>query len=147
MKKSNGAKYLAIISTIVVVLAVVSAVIILDPPELQRQRRMDGRRIRDLINISLSVDSYWERKKALPPDLATLEKEPGLRIPMKDPETGLPYVYEIKNTKTYRLCAVFSVDSSGEPQEYNLSRKWSHGAGKQCFNLKPLNKESKTDEE
>lgn len=146
MKKSNVAKYLAIISTGVVVLAVVAAVMILDPPGLQRQRRMDGRRIRDLINISLSVDSYWERKKALPPDLATLEKEPGLRIPMKDPETGLPYVYETKDGKSYRLCAVFSVDSSDESQEYNSSRKWSHGAGKQCFDLKPLTKENEINE-
>jgi hypothetical protein len=145
MKKSKVARNLAIISIVVVLSVVVAAVIILDPPALQRQRRMDGRRVRDLITIAQSIDSYWERKKSLPLDLTTLEMEPGLKIPRKDPETGLPYFYETQSTKSYRLCAVFSVDSSEESQEYNLSRKWSHGAGRQCFDLKPRTKEGKTD--
>jgi hypothetical protein len=143
MKKLSGAKYLAIISTCVVVLTVIAAVTILDPPGLQHKRKIDARRVRDLINISRSVDTYWERKKSLPSDLATLEKEPGLRIPLKDPETGIAYIYEVMNGKSYRLCAVFSLDSSDESQEYYLSRKWSHGAGKQCFDLKPPTKNNK----
>lgn len=146
MERASGAKHLAIIVTIIVGLAVATAILILDPPGLQRQRKLDTRRIRDLTNISHSIDSYWERKKSLPPDLATLEREPGLKIPLKDPETGIAYVYEVTSSKSYRLCAVFSVDSSDESQEYNSSRKWSHGAGRQCFDLKPPKSEDKSDE-
>lgn len=145
MKRASGAKHLALIVTIIVGLAVVTAILLLDPPSLQRQRRLDTKRIRDLTNISYSIDSYWERKKSLPPDLATLDREPGLKIPLKDPETGIAYVYELTNSKSYRLCAVFSLDSSGESQECNPCRKWSHGAGRQCFDLKPLKSEDKTD--
>jgi hypothetical protein len=137
MKKLSGATYLAIISTIIIAVAVVAAVIILDPPGVQRKRRIDVHRVEDLTNISNSIDIYWERKKSLPPNIAVLEAEPGLKIPLKDPETGNPYVYAVTGSKSYRLCAVFSVDSSEESGGGCLSRTWSHGAGRQCFELKP----------
>jgi hypothetical protein len=136
--------YLAIISTVVVVLAVVAAIIIMDPPGLQRKSRIDAHRVDNLNNISSSIDSYWERKKSLPPDLSALDMEPGLKIPLKDPETSIPYLYEVTGKDSYRLCAVFSVDSSDEAEEYFRSRKWSHGAGRHCFDLKPSIKSSET---
>lgn len=145
MKGASGAKYLAIIATIIVALAVFAAITILDPPSLQRQRKLDARRTQDLRSISHSIDSYWERKKSLPPDLSALEREPGLKIPLQDPETGIAYTYQVTSSMSYQLCAVFSVDSSDESQEYNSSRKWAHGAGKQCFDLKPPKSEDKSD--
>lgn len=145
MKQTSGTKYLAIVVSIIVGLAVITAIFILDPPSVQRQRKLDSRRVRDLTNISHSIDSYWERKKSLPPDLATLDGEPGLKIPLKDPETGVAYVYEITSSKSYRLCAVFSLDSSGETRECNSRWKWPHGAGRHCFDLKPLKSEDKSD--
>lgn len=137
MKKPSGAKYLAVIATVVIVLSVVAAILILDPPGMQRKRRLDSKRVRNLMSISYSINSFWERKKSLPPDLATLEKEPGLRTTLRDPERGIPYDYQVTGSNAYRLCATFSLDSSDESQEYNNSRKWSHGAGKQCFDLTP----------
>ncbi len=137
MKKLGGSKNLAIIVTVIVVLSITAAILLLDPPAVQRQRRLDARRVKDLTGISYSIDSYWERKKSLPPDLATLEREPGLGVPLKDPQTGIAYGYEVTAPKSYRLCAVFELDSSDESREYRLSRKWSHGAGKQCFDLQP----------
>lgn len=145
MKRASGVKYLSALVIVIVALAVIAAILILDPPSLQRQRTLDGKRIRDLINISYSIDVYWERKKSLPPELAALEREPGLKVPLKDPETGVAYVYETTNGKSYRLCAVFSLDSSEESQGYDSYRKWSHGAGRHCFDLKPLKSEDKID--
>ncbi len=142
MKKLSGAKYLAVVATVVIVLSVVAAILILDPPEMQRKRRLDSRRVRDLTSISYSINSFWERKKSLPPDLTALEKEPGLKIILRDPETGIPYDYQVTGSNAYRLCATFSIDSSDESQEYNNPRKWSHGAGKQCFDLTPPKKEN-----
>jgi hypothetical protein len=86
MKKTGGAKYLAIIVTIIVVLAVIAGITILDPPSLQRQRKLDARRIQNLIGISYSIDAYWDRKSFT--SRPTSEQEPGLK-PLQDPETGL----------------------------------------------------------
>jgi hypothetical protein len=143
MKKLSGAKYLAIIASVIVVLSVITAIFILDPPGVQRQRRFDARRVEDLRNITYSIDSYWERKKSLPPNLATLESEPGLRAILKDPQSGTAYGYEVTAPKSYKLCAVFALDSSDESRECGKSRKWSHGAGKQCFILRPPDKADK----
>jgi hypothetical protein len=137
MKTGSGTKILAVTVSIVVGLAIGVAIYILDSPGVQRQRKMDTRRIKDLCDISHSIDTYWDRKKSLPFDLADLDREPGLKIALKDPETSISYVYEVTSNRSYRLCAVFSMDSSGESQEYYMSRKWAHGAGKQCFDLKP----------
>jgi hypothetical protein len=136
MKKFSGVTFLAVISTVVVLLAVIAAVIIMDPPGVQRKRRIDAHRVNNLKNISTAIDSYWERKKSLPASLNVLDREPGLKIPLKDPETGHPYNYEVLDKESYRLCAVFAVDSSDEAEEYGSLRKWSHGAGRHCFNLK-----------
>lgn len=143
MTKLSGAKELAIIASTVVVLSVIVAVFLLDPPGVQRQRRMDARRIEDLKSIEYSVDTYWERKKALPQSLAAMQKEPGLKTDLKDPQTGGAYEYQVKTPKSYSLCAVFSLDSSDNSQEFSTARKWSHGAGRQCFDLKPPEKADK----
>ena len=147
MKKLSGAKSLTIIATVVVVLSIIAAILILDPPGMQRQRRMDAQRVRDLENITYSIDVYWERQKTLPPDLAALDREPGLKAATKDPQTGISYDYRVTAPKSYKLCAVFALDCSDETQQkYPSSRKWSHGAGKQCFDLKPPAKSDKNDE-
>ena len=143
MNSRNGAKYLAISATAVVALAVVAAILLLDAPGVQRQRRLDERRVKDLRSIKYSIDTYWERKKSLPQDLGALEREPGLKTPLKDPQSGAVYSYEITASNAYRLCAVFALDSSDEVQEWGMSRRWSHGTGKQCFDLRPPDKASK----
>lgn len=143
MRKISGPKLLAIMASIIVGLSIVVAISLIDPPEVQRKRRLDARRVHDLASISYSIDLYWERKKTLPPDLSALEREPGLRPPLKDPKTGLVYWYEITTPKSYKLCAEFAFDSSDEAQEYRLTRKWSHGSGKQCFDLQPPTKPKK----
>ena len=107
MTSASVQKTLAFLVSAVVVCAVVTA-ILLDPPGVQRQRRMDGRRIEDLLSMERAAEEYWNRHKVLPPDLAALAKEPGLRVPEADPETGSPYVYEVTGPKSYRLCAVFA---------------------------------------
>ena len=88
MTSTSGNKILAGVVTTIVVGAVISAIVLLDPPGVQRQRKMDSRRIEDLVSIQRAIEEYWTRHKALPPDLATLGKEPGLLVPASDPETG-----------------------------------------------------------
>jgi hypothetical protein len=136
MTSTNGDKILAAVVTTIVVGAVITAIVLLDPPGVQRQRKMDERRIEDLMGIERAAEEYWTRHKALPPDLATLGKEPGLVVPANDPETGAAYVYETTGPKSYRLCAVFARTTAERGAIPGYLVKWAHGAGHHCFDLK-----------
>lgn len=138
MSRTDGVRRLAVVVSLIVSLAIVAAIMVLDPPDVQRQLRLDARRVSDMEYISNRIDLYWDRKKLLPEDLAMLAREPGLDgLPLKDPETGNSYVYEVTVVKTYRLCAVFALESPDELRGYDSALKWLHGAGRHCFDLKP----------
>ena len=84
----------------------------------------------------MSVNGYFSRHKALPPDLDTLAKEPGYHISRNDPETGKPYGYLIQGDTSYRLCGDFAGDSASDSPQFigaYTDVKWAHGAGHQCF--------------
>ena len=135
MTSVSGTRILASAVTAIVVGTVITAIVLLDPPGVQRQRKMDERRVEDLSSLQRATEEYWTRHKALPSDLATLSKEPGLRVPETDPETGSPYVFEVTGPKSYRLCAVFARDSAERASSPYASVKWAHGAGRHCFDL------------
>jgi hypothetical protein len=124
------------IVTVVVVSAVVAAVVILGPPSLQRQRKLDEVRVQNLTYIGRSVNSYFIRHKELPLNLETLAKEQGYYIERSDPDTGKPYGYQIIDPHSYRLCADFTTESAMDsPNSYNVysNTTWAHGQGHQCF--------------
>jgi hypothetical protein len=135
MRTTRGDKILAAVVTAVVVGAVITAIVLLDPPGVQRQRKLDARRIDDLMSIQRAAEEYWTRHKALAPDLAALGKEPGLVVPTNDPETGAAYVYEITGPKSYRLCAVFARTTAERDAIPGYLVRWAHGAGRHCFDL------------
>jgi hypothetical protein len=124
MTSTTGNKLLAAVVTTIVVGAVITAIVLLDPPGVQRQRKMDSRRIEDLMSIQRATEEYWTRHKVLPPDLATLGKEPGLLVPANDPETGAPYASDFARTTAERAATPI----------YLI--QWSHGAGRHCLDLK-----------
>ncbi len=134
MTSASAHKILAWVVSAVVISAVVTA-ILLDPPGIQRQRKMDARRVEDLSSIKRAIEEYCNRHKVLPTDLATLAKEPGLRVAATDPDTGSPYVYEVTGPNSYRLCAVFARDSSERSAVPYYSVSWAHGPGRHCFDL------------
>jgi hypothetical protein len=136
MTSTEGEKILAAVVTTIVVGAVITAIVLLDPPGVQRQRRIDERRIEDLMSIQRAAEEYWTRHKVLPPDLTALGKEPGLVVPATDPETGAGYVYEITGPKSYRLCAVFARSTAERGTIPGYLVQWAHGAGHHCFDLK-----------
>ena len=143
MTSASAHKILAWVVSAVVIGAVVTA-ILLDPPGVQRQRKMDARRVEDLSSIQRATEEYWNRHKVLPTDLATLAKEPGLRVAATDPDTGSPYVYEVTGLNSYRLCAVFAFDSSERAAVPYYSVTWAHGAGRHCFDLTIPKKDKET---
>jgi hypothetical protein len=54
----------------------------------------------------------------------------GTRINPRDPETGEPYRYTIKNETTYELCATFAAQ-----RQSDYSVFWNHPAGEHCFTI------------
>ena len=135
MRSIGVGKVLAASATAIVAGAVIAA-ILLDPPGEQRRRKMDSRRVEDLMSIQRSVAEYWSRHRALPPDLAALGREPGLLVPSNDPETGAAYAYEATGPRSYRLCAEFARSTSERPWIPAYLESWSHGAGRHCYDLR-----------
>jgi hypothetical protein len=136
MNDSVGSARLAIVLSIVVAAAVATAIVIINPPA-QRRGRVDERRIEELGQIRDDIDLYWKRHQAIPRDLPALAGEPGFTTPTLDPETAVPYSYEIKDADSYRLCASFALDSGDAKyrQYRSYANEWAHPAGRFCFDF------------
>jgi hypothetical protein len=136
MNRSEGSTRLAIVLSVAVAAAVAAAIVMIDPPA-QRQRRLDERRVADLMEIFQQINTYWNRHGAFPSDLAELDSEPGFDTPPREPGTSTPYGYEVKDTDSYQLCANFSLDTGAlrYPQWDRNGSKWAHPAGRFCFDL------------
>lgn len=125
---------IAICLAVVVIAMVIVGVSLLDSPAQERLRRLDERRVDDLRELSNELDFYWTREGTLPGSLEELANEPGVFVELFDPETGQPYEYRIVGYNTYELCAVFALDTA-EEQDRFYKDVWSHGPGRQCFQL------------
>jgi hypothetical protein len=116
-----------------VVGAIVAGLVLIGPPTVERMRRLDDIRVRDLTQLSHAVDLYWQREEKLPPSLDALAGAPS--VPFRsttDPSTSEPYAYRALDATHYELCATFEAeDVDGD---YN-DRFWVHGAGRRCFEL------------
>lgn len=131
-------RWLAIAASVVIALTLVAAVWIMGSPSMQRQANLDGRRVDDLSHIDQLLDRHMSTHDTLPPDLATLAKQPGQRLSIVDPVDGTPYAYQVTGARTYRLCAVFVTDTSEIPATTGRwhAEEWAHGKGHHCFDRK-----------
>ncbi|KFN49781.1 hypothetical protein P873_09505 [Arenimonas composti TR7-09 = DSM 18010] len=120
----------AAIATLVVGAAVVAGLWSIGSPSAQRQQRLDARRVADLIEIDVQVRAWQKRHDALPPDLATLAAQPGLRLTLTDPVDGSAYDYVADAGGRYRLCAMFATDTA---ETGGAASGWTHGRGRTCF--------------
>ncbi len=125
---------IAICLAVVVIAMIIVGVSVLDSPAQERLRRLDERRVDDMRELSYELDFYWTREGTLPPSLEQLSSEPGVFVELSDPETGLPYEYRVLSSNTYELCAVFALETAAEQDRF-YKDVWSHGPGRQCFEL------------
>ena len=117
-----------------VVAAIVGGLILLGPPSVERQRRLDQMRVEDLRSLSRAVDLFWKRHQKIPDSLEQLSNEPTILVKSVDPETAEPYEYRPRPERSYELCAHFAHDLASE-QEARERSFWSHGRGRTCFEL------------
>lgn len=131
----NINKWAAMISSVAVIAAIVAGFYVSGSPGVQRQLRIDERRVEDLERISSAISRYWENYKLKPDNLMVLVDGQHLSSLPEDPETGAAYSFESIDDLSYSLCAVFSMAS----EETSTEHFWHHKAGEQCyeFNLEP----------
>jgi hypothetical protein len=131
--------WLARLAGVGVVVTLVAGILAIGSPRQERLRRVDDRRVEDLIRISAEVGDYYRTRSALPESLGVLMALPssGLGL-MRDPVTGKPYGYRIVDSTTYELSATFDTADTvtvrvGDGREKPLF--WRHGAGRRAYTL------------
>ena len=148
----------AAISTVLVIASIWYAFSIMGSPSMQRELRMDDRRISDLQSIQSAVITFWQQKDKLPVTLTDLSNPlTGYSLPV-DPafETGSVYEYKVKTATSFELCATFTQPIPKGWREYNTgvmpmaydgvttsavapypgggtNESWDHQAGRTCF--------------
>jgi hypothetical protein len=122
--------------------AAVVAAVYLETPSEARARRLDERRVKDLVTIESTVKEYWNRRKELPPSLETIAAA-GLQPPLTDPESQAPYRYAQKGGESYELCATFALASDKSRGDWPAQDvRWAHGSGLTCFDRSVKNRGS-----
>lgn len=151
IKEEDGFMKIFIWGAIIFVAAVgVSGFIIAGSPQSQRLVRFDERRVNDLQMIQGQIINYWQNKQVLPENLDQLVDDIySVAIPA-DPKTGQSYEYEVLNSLTFKLCAMFETSTKVQtsqskgrmmpiaPAPYGdyypfKDSTWDHEVGQVCF--------------
>ncbi len=120
--------WMAGLSTMTVTVMVILGFWYIGAPRTQRTLRADEKRVQDLYQLSLQINTRWSSNgHKLPEHLDELQG-----VALADPITRMAYEYHVKQGSQYELCATFSLNS---PQNDRAARtsKWSHPAGQHCF--------------
>lgn len=120
---------------IATVLSIAAGVWVMDSPMRQRLLRVDETRVGDLRTLESAVDRWWHEHQALPADLGVLAAQPGVSLPLHDPDGRSDYRYRPLDGQRYELCADFATDSSEHRSRRGVAWAggWSHPAGPHCF--------------
>jgi hypothetical protein len=119
----------------------VAGVWVAGSPSRARIVRLDDERERQLVEISTTIDRYWNRFHPLPESLEALDATRSYGVSsIRDPASDLPYEYLPTGERSYNLCANFDAPSESEDgsrrwrSRYgDASAFWEHDAGKKCF--------------
>jgi len=133
--KMVGYGVLALILT-----TIIAGFAIMGSPSVQREIRLDQQQVQDLSMVQYQVVEYWRQNEALPAELAVLESDiTGFMTP-EAPADREPYTYEVRDNRTFALCATFA--RSSEEYGYSMVRdgygiagntSWAHEEGRTCF--------------
>jgi len=129
------------VASIVVAFAIVWGFILAGSPSTRRLERLDEQRLQDLRTIAHEIqslvvnpDKKRELKEPLPKTLdEAVQRSRGAKLNSRDPETGEPYRYTLKNQTTYEMCARFT-----RRRESDFLVFWNHPAGEHCFTINVL---------
>jgi hypothetical protein len=115
-------------------------------PAMQREFKLDHRRVSDLGQLQYGIEEFYRTKRFLPAtlsDMATSSYSYSGNVATTDPVTSVTYEYTVMSEKTYQLCATFTTDSAKEEDAYDSENykyttyksKFEHPQGKKCFDF------------
>ena len=126
----NRNSWAALLATIAVVLALVLGFRFLGGPGSQRLVRADQRTLQTLAELAQQINSRWQSGgKTLP---ANLDKFP--ESAQKNPATGAKFIYRVKSSSDYELCADFFTDNRNMG-DVGTADLWLHPQGAHCFSF------------
>jgi hypothetical protein len=115
------------------VLAAIVGLFSVGSPQHARVRQFDSRRVDDLVNIDAQVSAYYLARHALPPTLDSLVQGGFDVNAARDPVTGQAYEYQVVDSTTFTLAAVFATADTLRPSGARIERPWRHNAGRCAF--------------
>lgn len=118
-----------------VVVALVAAFFMLGTPQTARIRKLDDKRVTDLGQLQMAIESKFHRTHRLPASLFELEgrgTSHQVEIP-NDPVTHAPYEYVRVDSLHYQLGATFETADTLDAQGESVARRWRHTSGRQMF--------------
>ena len=139
----KGAKIASILTTVIVLVAVVGGIITIGSPSKQRDLISDQNKINDLSSIQYQITEYYQDKGTLPKTLKEVVDPLRGNVLPKNVDTGEDYVYEVTGPLSFKLCADFKTVSKKEsansqkesiayyPMQEN--EHWAHQVGTTCF--------------
>lgn len=113
-----------------------------EPDWVIKGEQADQRRQSDIATIANGISLYVMRRKELPYDLAKMaesQTDGAIQFVFGDRETGEPYDYQRLDSRRYKLCANFVLESLPQPTATDEagsaqpSDPWRHPAGLSCF--------------
>lgn len=124
----------ALAATLAVAAGLAAAFVHLGPPSERRLRKLDQERVSRLQRLRNDIETHVEKERTLPGDLATLANKPWAERVALDPESQVPFGYEVTGPWAYRLCADFARPSAPPPSDQRPGF-WDHPQGKYCFEI------------
>jgi hypothetical protein len=108
-------------------------------PRQERLRKIDAKRVDDLVRISSAITNYYQERRTLPQSLEALAEVPSSDVDgTNDPITGDPYGYRTIDSTTYELSATFDTADSATERASDFMRHplfWRHGLGQRAYTL------------
>jgi hypothetical protein len=139
-------RWFAFVAVGLALLTTVWGFVLTGSPGTARLHKLDDRRVEDLrairdevYTLCLGDQRYQpvEERTPLRPLPATLEEVAASaedrRPEISDPESAVPYDYEVVDSTHFRLCATFRFD-----RDEDYEPVWNHSPGHQCFDFDVL---------
>lgn len=129
-------KIIAIISSIVILMSVISGIIMIGSPSSQREKAEDQRKIDDLNSLQWQITDYYQSKGRLPNALDELKDPLKGNIVPKTPDTAENYKYTVGENITFTLCATFKTDNTErkiETSPIQTDEYFKHIVGENCY--------------
>lgn len=119
---------------VLVAAAVAGGILVLGSPAEARLRRLDERRVDDLVAIARATNTFLGRRGRLPQSVDSLSVAAGPYLRTRDPVTAEPYEYRALGDSSYEVCANFARASDRSRQP--AGDAWFHAGGRRCFPLR-----------